>query len=219
MNIIITILLVLAGIIALLLIIALFMKREHYVKREIIINAPLQKVFDFLKLLRNQDQFNKWAKTDPDRNWEYKGTDGTVGFIIAWKGNKKTGEGEKEIMNIIEGKRIETQIRFVKPMATTADVIMETESLPGNQTKVSLINSGTLKYPLNIFIPMAEKKSPKDNGCKFVNFEKHSRKIITPDSPVCRQAGIGIKNNEPLFPAVSTMKPHKKNHYLSANEF
>jgi len=39
MNTIITILLVLAGIIALLLIIALFMKREHYVKREIIINA------------------------------------------------------------------------------------------------------------------------------------------------------------------------------------
>jgi hypothetical protein len=162
MNIIITILLVLGGIIALLLIMALFMKREHYVKREIIINAPLQKVFDFLKLLKNQDQFNKWAKADPGRNWEYKGTDGTVGFIIAWRGNKKAGEGEKEIMNIIEGKRIETQIRFVRPMATTANVIMETESLPGNQTKVNLINAGTLKYPMNIFIPIAEKKFPKD---------------------------------------------------------
>jgi hypothetical protein len=162
MNTIITIILVLAGIIALLLIMALFIRREHYVKREIIINAPLQKVFDFLKLLKNQDQFNKWAKADPDRNWEYKGTDGTVGFIIAWNGNKKAGEGEKEIMNIIEGKRIETQIRFIRPMATTADVIMETESLSGNQTKVSLINSGTLKYPMNIFIPIAEKKFPKD---------------------------------------------------------
>lgn len=162
MNIIIITLLVLAGIIALLLILALFMKKEHYVKREIIINAPLQKVFDFLKLLKNQDQFNKWAKADTNRNWEYKGTDGTVGYIISWKGNKKAGEGEKEIMNIIEGKRIETQIRFVRPMATTADVIMETESLSDDQTKVSLINSGTLKYPLNIFIPMAEKKFPKD---------------------------------------------------------
>ena len=40
MNILITILLVLAGIIALLLIIGLFMKKEHFVKREIIINAP-----------------------------------------------------------------------------------------------------------------------------------------------------------------------------------
>lgn len=55
MNTIITILLVVAGIIALLLIIALFMKKEHYVKREIIIHAPWQKVFDFLKLLKNQE--------------------------------------------------------------------------------------------------------------------------------------------------------------------
>jgi hypothetical protein len=162
MSTIITILIVLAGIIALLLIMALFMKMEHYVKREILINAPLQKVFDFLKMLKNQDKFNKWAAADPDRNWEYKGTDGAVGFIISWKGNKKAGEGEKEIMNIIEGKRIETQIRFVRPMSTVADVIMETETVSDNQTKVSLINSGELKYPMNIFIPIAENKFPKD---------------------------------------------------------
>jgi hypothetical protein len=59
MNTIITILLVPAGIIALLLLIALFMKKVHYVSREIIINAPAQKVYDFLKLLKNQEQFNK----------------------------------------------------------------------------------------------------------------------------------------------------------------
>ncbi len=162
MNTILIILLVLAGIIGLLLIMALFMKKEHYVKREIIINAPLQKVFDYLKLLKNQDKFNKWAKADPDRKWEYKGTDGTVGFIIAWNGNKSAGEGEKEIMNIIEGKRIETQIRFVRPMATIANVIMETESLSDNQTKVYMSNAGTLKYPVNIMIPIAEKRFPKD---------------------------------------------------------
>ena len=162
MNTLIAILLVVAGLIALLLILALFMKRDHFVRREIIIDAPKQKVFDYLKLLRNQDKFNKWAKTDPNRKWEYKGTDGTVGFIIAWNGNKDAGEGEKEIMKIIEGKRIETQIRFIRPMATTADVIMETESISDHQTKVYLSNAGTLKYPLNIFIPMAEKKFPKD---------------------------------------------------------
>lgn len=41
------------------------------------------------------------------------GTDGTIGFIISWNGNKNAGEGEKEIINIIDGKRIETQICFV----------------------------------------------------------------------------------------------------------
>ena len=163
MSIIITILLVAAGIIALLLIIALFMKSEQYVNREIIINAPRQKVFDFLKLLKNQDQFNKWATADKkNRKEEFKGTDGTVGFIYAWSGDKSAGQGEKEIKNIIEGKKIETEIRFVKPMRVTAAVIFETESLSDDQTKVNLINTGALKYPMNIFVPMAEKKFPKD---------------------------------------------------------
>lgn len=171
MNIIITILLIIAGIIILLLIMALFMKKEHYVKREIIINAPSQKVFDYLKLLKNQDKFNKWVKADPDRKWEFKGTDGTVGFIISWNGNKKAGEGEKEIMNIVEGKRIETQIRFIRPMVTSADVIMEIESLSDNQTKVSMSNAGTLKYPINIMIPIAEKNFPKDMDASLLTLK------------------------------------------------
>jgi hypothetical protein len=162
MNTIITILLVLAGIVALLLIVALLIKKEHYVKREVIINVPKQEVFDFIKLLKNQDQFNKHAKADPDRKEEFSGTDGTVGFTISWNGNKKVGEGQKEIMNIIDGKRIETEIRFVRPMTTSASIIMEIESLADNQTKVTWSNAGTLKYPINIFIPMMEKHVAKD---------------------------------------------------------
>lgn len=162
MNTIVTILLIVAGIIVLLLIMALFMKKQHYVKREITVNAPRQKVFDFLKLLKNQEQFNKWAKADADRNWEYKGTDGTVGFIISWKGNKEVGEGEKEIIKIVEGKSIETQIRFVRPMTTTANVIMELDALSDQQTKITMSNAGQLKFPVNLLIPIVEKMFPKD---------------------------------------------------------
>jgi len=162
MNIIITILLLVAAIIAVLLLIALFMKKEHYVKREIIINAPRQKVFDYLKLLKNQEEFNKHAMAAPDRKREFKGTDGTVGYIYAWSGNKNAGVGEKEIKNIIEGKRIETEIRFVKPMRAIAHIIMEAESLSDNQTKVYWSNAGSLKYPVNILIPMMEKHVVKD---------------------------------------------------------
>ncbi|HEV8273480.1 MAG TPA: SRPBCC family protein [Chitinophagaceae bacterium] len=162
MNTVITILLVVAGIIALLLIIALFMKKDHYVKREIIINAPLQKVFDYIKLLKNQDKFNKQAMADPDRDKEFKGKDGTVGFIIAWNGDKSVGEGEKEIMNIIEGKKFETEIRFVRPFKAVGRAIMETESLSNDQTKVYWSNAGTLNYPLNLLIPMMEKNVAKD---------------------------------------------------------
>lgn len=34
---------------------------------------------------------------DPNMEKEFKGTDGTVGFIYGWNGNKEGGEGEQEI--------------------------------------------------------------------------------------------------------------------------
>lgn len=172
MTIIITILLAIAGIISLLLIIALFMKKVHYVRREIIINAPLHKVFDYIKLIQNQEKFNKWAAADADRIKEFKGTDGTKGFIYAWSGNKKAGQGEKEIISIIEGKRIETEIRFVKPMVAVAKVIMETESLAENQTKVYWSNESSLFYPLNIMVPMIEKMMAKEMDISLLNLKK-----------------------------------------------
>jgi hypothetical protein len=65
-------------------------------------------------------------------------------------------------MNLAEGKRIETEIRFVKPMRTSARVIYELVLVTDNQTKVNMINTGELKYPVNIMIPMVEKNFPKD---------------------------------------------------------
>jgi hypothetical protein len=111
MNFIITILLAVSGIIALLLIIALFMKKEHYVNRKISINAHRQKVFDFLKLLKNQVQFNKWATADKkNRKEEFKGTDGTVRFVYAWSRNKKAGEGEKnKLKTSLKGKELKQE--------------------------------------------------------------------------------------------------------------
>ncbi|HYG49992.1 MAG TPA: SRPBCC family protein [Flavobacteriales bacterium] len=162
MSILLIILLVLAGIIGLVLLMALFMRKAHHVRCEITINAPSQKVFDFLKLLENQEKFNKHAMAGGERKKEFKGTDGTVGYIYSWRGDKDTGVGEKEIMHLVEGKKIETEIRFVKPFRATASMIMETESLPGNQTKVSWSNAGTLKFPINIFIPKMEKHVAKD---------------------------------------------------------
>ncbi|MEI8133628.1 MAG: SRPBCC family protein [bacterium] len=162
MSILITILLILGGIIALLLLVAAFMSKAHYVKREVIINAPRQKVYDFVKLLKNQERFNKWAQADAERSWIFKGTDGTVGFIISWNGDKSVGEGEKEIMKLVGGERVETQIRFVRPFVNTADIVMEMKSLSPDQTNVSWSNAGTLMYPLNIMIPVFLKNFARD---------------------------------------------------------
>jgi len=167
-NILIIVIPVILGIVALLLVVALFVKKQHYARRDIIIDAPGQKEFEYLKLLKNQETFNQGSMEDTDRKKEFKGTDGTVGHVYSWSGNKDAGVGEKEIMNIDEGKSLEMEIRFVKPMTTSARIILDTESISANETKASWSNAGTLKYPVNIMIPMLEKHVVKDTDASLL---------------------------------------------------
>ena len=171
MKILITILLVFVGIIALCLIIAIFMKKEYNIQCEIVINTPLQKVFDYLKQLKNQDNFNKWVMVDPSMKREFKGTDGTAGFIYGWNGNKQAGEGEQEIKSITEGKSIETEIRFIRPFAGIAYANLVTESVSDTQTKIIWSNKSVIKYPLNIMISMMEKMLAKDMDTSLLNLK------------------------------------------------
>jgi hypothetical protein len=163
--------LVLVGIIALLLIIALFNKKEYFIQCQVTINAPNQKVFDYIKLLKNQDHFNKWVMVDPDMKKEFKGADGTAGFIYGWNGNKKAGEGEQKIKSIAEGKSIETEVRFIRPFASIAYANMAVEAISDNQTKVKWNNSSAMKYPMNIMVSMIEKMLAKDMDISLSNLK------------------------------------------------
>ena len=156
------ILYIIVGIIAFVFVAALIMPKEHYVEREVVIEAPRQKVFDFIRFLQNQESFNTNAMEDANREKTFKGTDGTVGYIYSWKGNKDAGEGEKEIIDIVDGQSVEMEIRFVKPMKATARIIMSTKALAGNQTKLTWSNAGSLPVPINLFIPKMKKHVARD---------------------------------------------------------
>jgi hypothetical protein len=171
MNILIIILSLIAGIVVLLLIIALFAKRKYSTFREIVVNAPLKTTFDYLRKIKNQDNFNKWIMVDPNMEKTFKGTDGTVGFIYGWNGNKEAGEGEQEIKAITEGKNIEMEIRFIRPFAGVAHARMTTESTSDNQTKVSWTTASEIKYPLNIMLPFIVKILEKDMGISLAELK------------------------------------------------
>lgn len=150
-----TILIIAAIIIAIPLIIALFVKKEYTVEREIIINKPKQEVFNYIKYLKNQDNYSKWVMTDPNMKKDFRGTDGTVGFVYAWDSqNKQAGKGEQEIKSIKEGERIDIEVRFEKPFKGIANTPLATEAVsPPNsqrdQTKVKWGMHGTNPYPRN----------------------------------------------------------------------
>ena len=143
------ILLVIAILIAVPLIIALFVKKEYAVEREVIINKPKQEVFDYVKYLKNQDNYSKWVRMDPNMKKDFRGTDGTVGFVYAWEGNKDAGKGEQEIKNITDGERVDVEVRFEKPMDGIANAPIITEGLSENQTKVKWGMQGKMSYPMN----------------------------------------------------------------------
>jgi len=135
--------------IAIPLIIALFVTKDYAVEKEIIINKPKQEVFDYVKLLKNQDHYSEWVRMDPKMKKEFRGTDGTVGFVYAWDGNSDAGKGEQEIMKITEGERIDVEIRFEKPMGGVGNAPIILESVSGEQTKVRWGMNGKSKYPFN----------------------------------------------------------------------
>jgi uncharacterized protein YxeA len=104
------ILLVLFAIVALVLVIALFIKKEYSV-------------------------------------------DGTVGFIAAWDSdNKEVGKGEQEIINLVEGDRIDLKLRFKKPFEAEDDAYLITQKISDNETNVIWGFKGKMNYPLNFML-------------------------------------------------------------------
>lgn len=145
------IVLAIVGFIALVLIIAIFVKKEYEVKREITINKPKQQVFDYVKFVKNQDQYNKWVMADPNMKKQYAGTDGTLGFKYAWDSARdEVGKGEEEIVNIEDGQKINLEIRFIKPFEGLGMTEMKTETITPDQTKVTWGMKGKSPYPMNL---------------------------------------------------------------------
>jgi hypothetical protein len=152
MNILIAVLAGIAGIIVLFLIIGLFSKKSYSLTRDIKIDRPLQDVFYFLKHLRNQEQFSKWVMMDPNMKKEFRGTDGTIGFVYAWDGNKQAGKGEQELKGIKEGERIDVEVRFIRPFEGIAQTPFTTKPISSNETQVTWGMTSTMKYPMNIML-------------------------------------------------------------------
>ena len=157
------ILILLAGIIILLLIIAAFMPKNYQIKSEVIINRPKDEVFEYVKQIKNQEKYSKWVMADPNIEIEYTGIDGTVGFISSWKSNdKNVGIGAQEIMRIEDGVSYEVEIRFKKPFEGISKAITTTELVNGNETKVCTTFYTKSPFPMSIMVPFIKKMLKKD---------------------------------------------------------
>ncbi|MCB9806462.1 SRPBCC family protein [Candidatus Peribacteria bacterium] len=137
--------------IGLVLIVTYFLPRDFRLSKSVIINAPRENIYNFIRYLENQDQYSVWVMRDPNVQMTYTGKDGTVGAISAWvSDDKNVGIGEQEIKALIPNEKMTVEIRFKKPMegVNYADTILE--SVGENQTKVTNTFYGSNPYPFNI---------------------------------------------------------------------
>jgi hypothetical protein len=161
-----------AILVAVPLIVGLFVKTDFAVEREVIIKKPKNDVFNYVRYLKNHDNFSKWATMDPQMKKDYRGTDGTVGFVSAWESdNENVGKGEQEIKRITEGERIDVEIRIRSPFQSTDPAYIATESVADNQTKVKSGYLGKMNYPTNLLCPFIADKIGKDMETGLTNLK------------------------------------------------
>lgn len=143
---------VLGILIFLFVLLALIAPKSYQVERSIVVNKPLPDVFEYLRHIKNQNYWSPWKKRDPNMKQEFMGTDGQVGFISKWEGNKDVGVGEQEIMKIVENDRVEARLRFFKPWKSESNAITKVVEIEEGKTKVTWGFSGQNKIPANIFM-------------------------------------------------------------------
>ncbi|TDS58104.1 hypothetical protein C8P70_11316 [Myroides indicus] len=143
------IILILLIVLAIPLIIALFVPNESTSEGQVIINKPKQEVFDYIKYVKNQDNFGVWQLSDTEMKTTSKGTDGTVGFKYSWD-SKKLGKGAQVITKIVEGVRMESDMFFYDFDDTPSKAHFTVEEQSPDKTLVKWGVSWTTPYPWNL---------------------------------------------------------------------
>lgn len=147
-----TLLYILIGILALIVILGLIAPKSFNVSRSINIARPPGEVFNYVRFLEKQSEWSPWEKKDPNMNKQFEGTDGQVGAISKWQGNKEVGEGEQEITNLVANERVDSKLRFFKPWKSESDAYMITEDNGSGGTKFTWGFTGKNKFPFSIFM-------------------------------------------------------------------
>lgn len=152
MKILLIILFVIVSLVVLLLLLALFAKKDYFVQREILINASINNVFEYLRFLRNQEQFSKWVMADPDMKKEFKGTDGEPGFVYVWDSKKRAGAGEQILVSLEKPNRLNMEVHFIRPFKAIAKTPFILEEKGAGQTLVKWKMHSAMNYPMNAML-------------------------------------------------------------------
>ncbi len=143
--------------VAIVLIAGAIMKKDFKVTRSVELDQPVSEVYDYVKLLENQDKYSVWMRMDPKVKKTYTGVDGTVGFISAWDSKvENVGQGEQEIVKMTKNERIDYVMRFKKPMESEGKASMIFKSTGEDCTNLEWCFEGDMSWPMNVMMPLLD---------------------------------------------------------------
>ncbi|MCB0686507.1 MAG: SRPBCC family protein, partial [Saprospiraceae bacterium] len=119
--------------------------------RKVTINRPLHEVYEYLRFIRNQDQWSKWNRLDPEMKKTYTGEDGKIGFRSAWESDhKQVGVGQQTITALEENAAVYIKLEFLKPFKSESDSYLKTEKVDDTTTDVYWGFTGEMNPPMNV---------------------------------------------------------------------
>jgi hypothetical protein len=141
------------------LIAGLFISKELNYEKSIVINAPIDTVWENVNSLSDMDKWSPWNALDPNMKKEMTGVDGTIGAMQSWESEvDEVGKGSQTISKIEAPYLMETKLKFYDPYESDAFGYIKLVE-EGVGTKVTWGFKSEMPYPFNvtkIFMNMEE---------------------------------------------------------------
>ncbi len=141
------IILVIVGVLAfLLLIVPLFLPSVATVQKSVVVDRPLELIYDDLLDFNIYKQWSPWSEQEPDAEAVITGMPGEIGHKWEWKG-EKLGVGSLELKEFETYVSIYNELIFVEPRQAVAKDLWQLERTDEGFTKITWIYEGEAKYP------------------------------------------------------------------------
>ncbi len=134
-----------------LFVVAFFIDSNYSVEESILIEKNKLEVFDYIKYLKNRNQYAYQPDLAQKIKTKYKKKDGRVGFTAIWKSESRDVESRKQkIVNIEYGKSIDYDVHILAPFESIGKSSFQVKALTDSTVYLTSQLTLIMKYPNNL---------------------------------------------------------------------
>lgn len=92
--------------------------KPYTVERRRVIDAPAERIFEFLIDFRRWEGWAPWEDLDPQMQRHHSGAASGVGAFYEWDGNRKAGAGSMHVVSATTPEEVGIDLQFTRPFKT-----------------------------------------------------------------------------------------------------